>query len=81
MVVQLAASQHCSNGITMCVQNQWAFLKVEILNSFKSSVSRRVNEPSFPTCIFIQSYTKAKPKNVLDNYFSIFFKSILHTLH
>ena len=27
-----ACYQHCSNGITMCVQNQWAFLKVEILN-------------------------------------------------
>ena len=24
-----ACYQHCSNGITMCVQNQWAFLKVE----------------------------------------------------
>ena len=34
--------QHCSNGITMCVQNQWAFLKVEILNGFKWSISRRV---------------------------------------
>ena len=27
MVVQLATNT-CSNGITMCVQNQWAFLKV-----------------------------------------------------
>ena len=44
MVVQLA-TQHCSNGITMCVQNQWAFLKVEILNGFKWSISRRVNPP------------------------------------
>ena len=26
-----ACYQHCSNGITMCVQNQWAFLKVEIV--------------------------------------------------
>ena len=34
--------QHCSNGITMYVQNQWAFLKVEILNGFKWSISRRV---------------------------------------
>ena len=34
--------RHCSNGITMCVQNQWAFLKVEILNGFKWSISRRV---------------------------------------
>ena len=40
-----ACYQHCSNGITMCVQNQWACLKVEILNGFKWSVSRRVNEP------------------------------------
>ena len=38
-----ACYQHCSNGITMCVQNQWAFLKVEILNGFKWSISRRVN--------------------------------------
>ena len=37
MVVQLAY-QHWSNGITMCVQNQWAFLKVDILNGFKWSV-------------------------------------------
>ena len=37
MVVQLA-TKHCSNGITMCVQNQWAFL-----NGFKWSISRRVN--------------------------------------
>ena len=37
-----ACYQHCSNGITMCVQNQWAFLKVEILNGFKWSVGRRV---------------------------------------
>ena len=35
-----ACYQHCSNGITMCVQNQWAFLKVEILNGFKWSISR-----------------------------------------
>ena len=35
--------QHCSNGITTCVRNQWAFLKVEILNGFKWSISRRVN--------------------------------------
>ena len=27
-----ACYQHCSNGITMCVQNQCAFLKVEISN-------------------------------------------------
>ena len=42
-----ACYQHCSNGITMCVQKQWAFLKVEILNDFKwsiTSISRRVNE-------------------------------------
>ena len=38
-----ACDQHCSNGITMCVQNQWAFLKVEILNGFKWCISRRVN--------------------------------------
>ena len=38
-----ACYQHCSNGITMCVQNQWAFLKVEILNGFKWSISRRIN--------------------------------------
>ena len=37
-----ACYQHCSNGITMCVQNQWAFLKLEILNGFKWSISRRV---------------------------------------
>ena len=37
-----ACYQHCSNGITMCVHNQWAFLKVEILNGFKWSISRRV---------------------------------------
>ena len=36
-----ACYQHCSNGITMCVQNQWAFLKVEILNGFKWCISRR----------------------------------------
>ena len=36
MVVQLA-----SNTVQM-VQNQWAFLKVEILNGFKWSISRRV---------------------------------------
>ena len=29
-------------GDTMCVQKQWAFLKVEILNGFKWSISRRV---------------------------------------
>ena len=40
--VSTACYQHCSNGITMCVQNQWAFLKVEILNGFKWSISRRV---------------------------------------
>ena len=34
-----ACYQHCSNGITMCVHNQWAFLKVEILNGFKWSIS------------------------------------------
>ena len=39
-----ACYQHCSNGITMCVQNQWAFLKVEILNGFKWSFSRRVRK-------------------------------------
>ena len=38
-----ACYQHCSNSITMCVQNQWAFLKVGILNGFKWSISRRVN--------------------------------------
>ena len=38
-----ACYQHCSNGITMCVQNQWVFLKVKILNGFKWSISRRVN--------------------------------------
>ena len=38
-----ACYQHCSNGITMCVENQWAFLEVEILNGFKWSISRRVN--------------------------------------
>ena len=37
-----ACYQHYSNGIPMCVQNQWAFLKVEILNGFKWSISRRV---------------------------------------
>ena len=37
-----ACYQHCSNGITMCVQNQLAFFKVEILNGFKWSISRRV---------------------------------------
>ena len=37
-----ACSQHCSNGIAMCVPNQWAFLRVEILNGFKWSISRRV---------------------------------------
>ena len=42
MVVQLATNTVFKNGITMCVQNQWAFLKVEILNSFKWSISRRV---------------------------------------
>ena len=40
-MVATACYQHCSNGITMCVQNQWAFLKVEILNGFKWSISRR----------------------------------------
>ena len=43
MTVLTACYQHCSNGITMCVQNQWAFLKVEILNGFKWSISRKVN--------------------------------------
>ena len=38
-----ACYQHCSNCITMCVQNQWVFLKVELLNGFKWSISRRVN--------------------------------------
>ncbi len=38
-----ACYQHCSNGITMCVPNQQAFLKVKILNGFKWSISRRVN--------------------------------------
>ena len=37
-----ACSQHCSNGITVCVPNQWAFLRVEILNGFKWSISMRV---------------------------------------
>ena len=40
MVVQLATN---TVQITMCVQTQRAFLKVEILNGFKWSVSRRVN--------------------------------------
>ena len=31
----------------MCVQNQWAFIKVEILNGFKWSISRRVKEKRF----------------------------------
>ena len=31
----------------MCVQNQLAFLKVEILNGFKWSISRRVNVYAF----------------------------------
>ena len=44
-----ACYQHCSNGITMCVQNQWAFLKVEILNGFKWSISRRVNDQFYLT--------------------------------
>ena len=35
-----ACCQHCSNGITMCVQN----CKVEILNGFKWSISRRVKD-------------------------------------
>ena len=35
-----ACYQHCSNGITMCVQNQWPFLKVEILNGFKWSITK-----------------------------------------
>ena len=39
MVVQLA-----TNTVQMCVQNQWAFLKEEVLNGFQSSISRRVNE-------------------------------------
>ena len=30
MVVQLATNTVQNNGITMCVQNQWEFLKVEI---------------------------------------------------
>ena len=34
-----ACYQHCSNGITMCVQNQWPFLKVEILNGLKNGLS------------------------------------------
>ena len=29
----------------MCVQNQWAFLKVEMLNGFKWSITRRVKGP------------------------------------
>ena len=38
-----ACYQHCLNGITMCVQNQWAFLKVEIVNglSFSNGLSVR----------------------------------------
>ena len=28
----LISTERVTNGITMCVQNQWAFLKVEILN-------------------------------------------------
>ena len=45
-----ACYQHCSNGITVCVQNQWAFLKVENLNGFKWSISRRVKRVC-STCI------------------------------
>ena len=45
-----ACYQHCSNGITVCVQNQWAFLKVHILNGFKWSISRRVNRNLFARC-------------------------------
>ena len=43
-----ACCQHCSNGITICVQNQWAFLRVEILNGFKWSIRRRVNIQKIP---------------------------------
>ena len=42
-----ACYQHCSNGITMCIQNQWPFWKMEILNGFKWSISRRVNRVIF----------------------------------
>ena len=35
-----ACYQHCSNGITMCVQNQWAFFKVEVSNGL--SVGRLI---------------------------------------
>ena len=34
--------QHCSKSSCMCVQNQWAILKVEILKGFKWSISRRI---------------------------------------
>ena len=56
-----ACYQHCSiNGITMCVQNQWAFLKVEILNGFKWSISRRV-DPLMYSAFAIELSDLSKP--------------------
>ena len=59
-----ACYQHCSNGITMCVQNQWTFLKVIILNGFKWSISRRVN---LWTMKNIDLYARAILGNILSN--------------
>ena len=51
-----ACSQHCSNGITMCVQNQWAFLRVEILDGFKWSISRRVLKNNWECALIIRIF-------------------------
>ena len=59
MVVQLATN---TVQITMCVQNQWAFLKVEILNGFKWSISRRVNVDELFSCNYDIYDGKIKPK-------------------
>ena len=57
-----ACYQHCSNGITMCVQNQWAFFLMEILNGFKWSISRtrRVNSLLLSNYAFFKKFLGKK---------------------
>ena len=49
--------------ITICVPNQWAFLRVEILNGFKRSISRRAK-------------WKLHVHHLSDNHINILFEKI-----
>ena len=75
--VSTACYQHCSNGITMCVQNQWAFLKVETLNGFKWSVRRRVNTYHINCHYFYGIAGNLAHKNLISKQRKIELKCIL----